>query len=49
MDIVQGCGTCALPHLPADKGEEVESGHAGTLDPLATGVMIVSTEQDETD
>lgn len=25
MDIVQGCGTCALPHLPADKGEEVES------------------------
>ena len=43
MDIVQGCGTCALPHLPANKGEEVEVGHAGTLDPLATGVMIVCT------
>ena len=43
MDIVQGCGTCALPHLPADKGEEVESRPCRYLDPLATGVMIVCT------
>ena len=25
MDIVQGCGTCALSHLPADESKEVES------------------------
>ena len=43
MDIVQGRRACALPHLPADEGKEVEVGHAGTLDPLATGVMIVCT------
>ncbi len=43
MDIVQGCGTCALPHLPADKGEEVESRPCRYPRPACYGVMIVCT------
>lgn len=43
LDIVQGGGACALSPVQTFGSEELKVGHAGTLDPLATGVMIVCT------
>lgn len=43
MDLICSGEQDKIPYLPQTGREEIKVGHAGTLDPLATGVMIICT------